>query len=98
MFGNAGSIISCRAGAEDALILSRQIGLGGPDALLDLPNFTAWARLLRHGVPTSPIRIDLSDAPRPRRPDPHRLIATSRMRFGRPRAEVEARISKFLGA
>ena len=25
------------------------------------------------------------------------LIATSRLRFGRPRAEVEARISKFLG-
>ena len=98
VFGNAGSIVSCRAGAEDAAILSRQIGLGGPDALLDLPNFTAWARLLRRGVPTSPIRIDLCDAPRPRRPDPHRLIATSRMRFGRPRAEVEARISKFLGA
>src|SRR5208283_3007247 len=96
-FGNAGSIISCRAGAEDAAILSKQIGLGGPDALHDLPNFCAWARLLRRGAPTSPIRINLYDAPRPRRPDPHRLIATSRMRFGRPRAEVETRISKFLG-
>jgi hypothetical protein len=96
VFGNAGSIIACRAGAEDAAILSRQIGLGGPDALLDLPNFAAWARLLRNGVPTSPLRIDLHDAPPPRRSDPHRLIATSRMRFGRPRAEVEARISKFL--
>ena len=84
VFGNAGSIISCRAGAEDALILSRQIGLGGPDALLDLPNFTAWARLLRGGVPSSPIRLDLHDAPRARRSSPHRLIATSRMRFGRP--------------
>jgi len=98
VFGNAGSIISCRAGAEDALILSRQIGLGGPDALLDLPNYTAWARLLRSGSPTSPIRLDLHAAPRARRSSPHRLIATSRMRFGRPRAEVEARIRKFLGA
>jgi len=98
VFGNAGSIISCRAGAEDALILSRQIGLGGPEALLDLPNFTAWARLLRGGSPTSPIRLDLHDAPRARRSSPHRLIATSRMRFGRPRAEVEARIGAFLGA
>jgi len=98
VFGNAGSIISCRAGAEDALILSKQIGLGGPDALLDLPNFTAWARLLRSGAPTSPIRLDLHDAPRARRSSPHRLIATSRMRFGRPRAEVEARIRQFLGA
>ena len=97
MFGNAGSVIACRAGAEDAAILSRQIGLGGPDALLDLPNFTAWARLLRGGVPTSPIRLDLYGAPRSRRQSTHRLINTSRMRFGRPRAEVEARISRFLG-
>jgi hypothetical protein len=97
VFGNAGSIIACRAGAEDAAILSRQIGLGGPDALLDLANFTAWARLLRGGVPSSPIRIDLYDAPRACRQDTHRLVNTSRLRFGRPRAEVEARISRFLG-
>jgi hypothetical protein len=98
VFGNAGSIVACRTGAADAPILAEQIGLGGPDALLDLPNFTAWARLLRNGAPTSPIRLDLHDAPRQRRQDAHRLIDTSRMRFGRPRAEVEARISRFLGA
>jgi hypothetical protein len=97
VFGNAGSIIACRPGAIDAPILAEQIGLGGSDALLDLPNFTAWARLLHAGAPTSPIRLDLYDAPRARRPDAHRLVSTSRMRFGRPRAEVEARISKFLG-
>ena len=98
VFGNAGSIIACRSGAIDAPILAEQIGLGGAGALLDLPNFAAWARLLHGGVPTSPIRLNLYDAPHPRRPDAHRLIETSRMRFGRPRAEVEARISKFLSA
>jgi hypothetical protein len=98
VFGNAGSIIACRSGAIDAPILAEQIGLGNPDALLDLPNFTAWARLLRNGTPTSPIRLDLYDAPLARRSSPHRLIETSRVRFGRPRAEVEARISKFLEA
>jgi hypothetical protein len=97
VFGNAGSIIACRSGAIDAPILAEQIGLGGAGALLDLPNFAAWARLLHGGVPTSPIRLHLYDAPHPRRPDPHRLIETSRMRFGRPRGEVEARIIKFLG-
>jgi hypothetical protein len=96
IFGNAASLIACRTGAADAPILAEQIGLGRPEALLDLPNFCAWARLLRNGSPTSPIRLALYDAPRARRPDAHRLIATSRMRFGRPRAEVEARISKFL--
>ncbi len=97
VFGNAASLIACRTGAADAPILAEQIGLGGPDALLDLPNFCAWARLLWNGSPTSPTRLALYDAPRARRSSPHRLIATSRMRFGRPRAEVEARISRFLG-
>jgi hypothetical protein len=98
VFGNTGSIIACRSGAVDAPILAEQIGIGNPDALLDLPNFAAWARVLRNGTPTSPIRLALYDAPLARRSSPHRLIETSRMRFGRPRAEVEARISKFLEA
>ena len=57
-----GAMASRGGECAGALILSRQIGLGGPDALLDLPNFTAWARLLRNGTPTSPIRLDLHDA------------------------------------
>jgi len=96
VFGNAGSIVACRSGAEDAAILAAQIGLNNPDALLDSRNFAAWARLLHGGAPTSPIPFDLYDTPRPRRPDAHRLIATSRQRFGRPRQQVEARIRRFL--
>jgi hypothetical protein len=63
-----------------------------------LPNHTAWARLLADGVPTSPVRLNLYCGPLPRRPDAHRLIEISRMRFGRPRTEVEQRISRFLAA
>ena len=96
IFGNVGSLISLRAGAEDAAILAEQIGLGGRDALLDLGNFTAWARLLRAGMPTSPILRNLMPTPETRRSSPHRLIAASAKRFGRPRAEVEKRIREFL--
>jgi len=98
VFGNAGSMVACRCGAADVPIMAEQIGLGGSDAILDLPNFAAWARLLRGGVPSSPMRLDLYDAPPPRRSSAHWLIETSRMRFGRPRQEVEARISRFLEA
>jgi Helicase HerA, central domain len=98
VFGNVGSMIACRSGAQDAPILAEQIGLGGADALLDLPNFTAWARLLLAGVPSSPIRINLDAAPVARNPDAHRRIDESRRRFGRPRAEVEALIRSFLDA
>jgi hypothetical protein len=97
-FGNVGSMIACRAGASDAAILAEQIGLANPEAVLDLPNFTAWARLLYAGTPTSPLRLTLNDAPRARRADARRLIETSRTRFGRPRIDVEARISRFLAA
>src|SRR5205814_166240 len=98
VFGNVGSMLACRTGASDAPILAEQIGLGGADALLDLRNFTGWARLLRGGVSTSPIRLDLYDAPRPSRHDARRLIETSRRRFGRPRQEIEERIGRFLAA
>jgi DNA helicase HerA-like ATPase len=95
-FGNVGSMLACRTGASDAPILAEQIGLGGADALLDLPNHTAWARLLAGGVPSSPLRLSLYDGPPPRRPNAERLIEISRKRFGRPRVEVEERIASFL--
>lgn len=98
IFGNAGSIIACRTGASDAPILAEQIGLGGEGALLDLPNFNAWARLLRDGSPTSPIAFRLAPAPLPLRPSARRLIATSRSRFGKDRKEVEEKIRTFLAA
>jgi hypothetical protein len=97
-FGNVGSILSLRTGADDAPLLAKQIGLGGGQALLDLANGDAWARLLDGGVPTSPIRLALFDAPLAKRPDTRRLIETSSRRFGRPRHEVEARVKKFLGS
>jgi hypothetical protein len=98
VFGNVGSLLACRSGATDAGILAEQIGLGGADALLDLPNHTAWARLLINGVPSSPLRLTLYPSPHPRRPDARRLVDISRSRFGRPRHEVEARIASFLAA
>src|SRR6266436_4144495 len=59
VFGNVGSMLACRTGASDAPIIAEQLGLGGANALLDLPNHTAWARLLFGGVPTSPLRLNL---------------------------------------
>ena len=96
IFGNAGSLIACRAGASDAPILAEQIGLGGAQALLDLRNYSAWARLLHNGSPTSPIPFDLCAAPRQVRPTTQRLMETSKMRFGRQRDGVEMRVRNFL--
>ncbi|MCC0014266.1 MAG: type IV secretion system DNA-binding domain-containing protein [Rhodobiaceae bacterium] len=96
IFGNAGSILACRTGATDAPLLAREIGLQSGEAILDLPNFAAWARLLHDGIPTSPIRINLFDAPQPYRNNADRLIALSRDRFGRDRTGIEEKIARFL--
>ena len=95
VFGNVGSMLSCRVGASDADALAAEIGLGNANALIDLPNFSAWARLLCNGVPTSPIRMNLYSAPRSRNTAKGH-IELSRQRFGRPRSEIENRIEKFL--
>jgi hypothetical protein len=96
VFGNVGSIVACRTSASDAEAVARQIGLDNPGAISDLPSFSAWTRLLRSGVPSSAHRLDLYLPPPPRRTSKHRLIATSRERFGRPRAAIEKRINRFL--
>jgi uncharacterized protein DUF87 len=96
VFGNVGSLAALRCGAEDAAILAAQIGLQNDEALLDLPNYAAWAKLLKGGLPTSPLRLRLSPNPVSRRSSAHRLIAESRQRFGRPRHQVETRIRAFL--
>lgn len=96
VFGNVGSLIACRVGASDADLLAQQIDLGGANALLDLPNFAAWARLLKNGIPSSPIRLNLFPVPHYRN-TARGHINLSRERFGRPRPEVEAKIKKFLG-
>ncbi len=96
VFGNTGSILALRVGAEDAPLLASHIGLKNPDALKDLPNHRAWCRFLRAGTPTSPILL----ATRPPPPVLHartdQLIANSRIRFGRAHTGVEDRIAKFL--
>ena len=96
VFGNVGSIVSLRAGASDAPLLAEPLGLGNPDAILDLPNFTARARLIRNGRPTSPIYLELNDAPRPRNDNVAKLIELSRQRFVRDRGAIERRINRFL--
>ncbi len=74
---------------------SREIS--SADALLKLPNFTAWARFLVDGAPTDPIQIDMLPPPHPINHRPHRIVTNSRKHFGRSRATVEGNISRFLG-
>lgn len=99
VFGNAANVIALRGGADDAPHLARHLDLGYPDpnprAIIELANFTAWARFLVRGSPSSAMRLDLYEPPAPRHQRPQSLIANSRAQFGRDRAAVEAAIGRF---
>ena len=98
VLGNVGSLISFRIGAEDAETIARELGIHSPSALTDLPNFTAWAKLIRNGNPTDPIRIDTEAPETIFHGRAEAVIARTRARYTRPRAKVEAAINRFLGA
>jgi hypothetical protein len=110
VLGNAASFIAFRVGAEDAPLLAAHLGLR-PDfetsglgnrsiepaeQLLRLPDFQAYARTLCAGAPTEAMFLRMLPPPKPINHQPHRLIANSRVRFGRDRATVEDKVTRFL--
>ena len=93
VFGNVGSLATFRVGPEDAQFLEHQFkpSFSASD-LMNVPNRTAYLRILADGIPTRP--FSLSTLP-PRETDHERvakLIAVSDARYGKPRAEIEAEI------
>jgi hypothetical protein len=95
--GNVGSLIAFRLGVSDAAAMREMLAPSPITAqhLTDLPDYTAYARLLHDGrrlpaltLATEPVTI----APNDRRAEAIR--AWSRKMYGRPRAEVEAEIAR----
>lgn len=65
VFGNCGSTIAFRSGIRDAEALTAHLGGNvQPDDICNLPNFTAYAKLLINGEPTrSPFLMTTIPAP-----------------------------------
>ena len=95
VLGNAGSLITFRIGAEDAGVLAPELGIASPSALCDLPNYQAWARLIRDGNPTDPFLL-ATGYPEFCTGHAAAVISRTRARYTRPRAQVEAGIDRFL--
>jgi hypothetical protein len=61
VFGNVGTMISFRLGAEDAPLIAKELDLHNPEILSDLPNFEAYslldpgADLTRQGLHRCPV-------------------------------------------
>ncbi len=98
VFGNMGTIVSFRIGQNDVEALSQyfQPTFSGDD-LLRIPNYNTITRTLVGGVPTQP--FSMATLPPLGNPNPRLAEALKQLsaaKYGRPRAVVEAEISKRL--
>jgi hypothetical protein len=94
VFGNVGTMMSFRIGAEDAPLVADELGLKNPEVLADLANFDAWIRV---GGPFNAQLMTTSPTP----PALGRLPSVKRRtlsRYCRPRPTVEREIARFIGA
>ena len=96
IFGNCGTFVSFRIGADDAPKIARQFRIPNEGAFLDLPNFQAWCRPLINGSPGSATVITTLPAPKPLHARSNEFISFSRRRFGRHFEAVDRDITKFL--
>ena len=94
VFGNVGSIISLRAGPNDADYLVKQFSpVFDQEDLVKLPNYNAVVRLMIAGVPSQP--FSMATIPPLGHPNPQLGEALKRLsaaKYGRPRSVVEKEI------
>ncbi len=100
VFGNVGTMISFRVGATDAEFLEKEFEpeFMGPD-LINLPNHHIYLKLMVDGTTSRPFSA-LTLPPLKFETDPgvqDSIIRISRERYARPRAEVEAAITRWSG-
>ncbi|MGD9784057.1 MAG: type IV secretory system conjugative DNA transfer family protein [Hyphomicrobiaceae bacterium] len=97
VLANAGSLVVFRCGAADAEVLAPEFGFESTQALTDIPNFTAWAKLLRGGMPDDPARVETDYPAFEHRGRDGAVVRRTRARHTRPRRAVEKSIERMLG-
>ena len=95
VFGNAGTLVAFRIGAQDADQIGAELGLNNPAALRETTNYKAWIRLMHNGIPMEP-RFFESPAPIQFASRFHRVIALNNERRHSKREDAERVVSSFL--
>jgi hypothetical protein len=99
VFGNVGSIASFRVGAEDAEFLEKQFApVFCVNDLMNIDNFNAYLKILINNQTAKPFNIKI---PPPKEGNPvvaESIKELSAVKYGVPREEVEAIISKRFAA
>src|SRR3990167_7397699 len=95
IFGNVGTMVLFRTGAEDAEFLDKEFApTFEASDLVNLPNRNIYIRLMIDGVASRPFSAaTLGPKPLPRESYGDLIIENSRRHFGTPKATVEAKIA-----
>jgi hypothetical protein len=95
VFGNVGSIVAYRVGAEDAEYLERQFGpTFSANDLMNIDNLNCYAKLLINGKPARPFNIEVPFPPKVDTTHLDQLKQLSALKYGRDRAEIEEEIAR----
>ncbi len=93
VFGNVGSQIVFRIGADDAEFLGKQFEpVFSKNDLMNIDNFNAYAKLLINGQTTKPFNIRTLPSPKGNSAVAAQIQKLSRATYGRNRQEVEAAV------
>ena len=99
VFGNVGTIIVFRVGAEDAEFLEKEFGPEFTiEDLTNLPKYHICVKLMIEGVAGSPFSaVTLPKREKPKVSYKEKIIRISRERYGVPREIIESKIEKWAG-
>jgi len=100
IFGNVGTFISFRLGAEDAQFLEREfLPEFSAQDFTNLPKFHIYLRLMVDGVATRPFSaITLPPPPEPKESNKEKIIKVSRERYATPREIIVEKLGRWTGA
>lgn len=90
IFGNVGTIISFRLGAEDAKYLAEELSpVFDETDLVNLPNYHIYLKLMINGRTSQPFSAITLPLPEKGKSYKKKIIEISRKRYTRPRNQVE---------
>ncbi len=94
IFGNVGSLCAFRVGSEDAEFLEKQFTpVFSATDLMNIDNFNAVIKMLANNKPVRPFNLQIEKPAEGNIDVTDRLKELSYVRYGRPRAEIEAQVS-----
>jgi len=100
VFGNVGTLICFRVGAEDAEFLEKEFSPDfSTEDLVNLGKYNIYLKLMIDGLAGRPFSAQtLPPVPGPEKSNKEKIIKVFRERYGTPRKEVEEKISRWTGS